>query len=88
MGKKKYKEREEVYLNGDPCPHPDCNKPRKRTPCIYCGRTKARGTVSIKERTGFVHLERLWDSNIKAHNELSPEEQENHLLQLWRPPNE
>jgi hypothetical protein len=76
----------EVYENGKPCKHEDCSNTLRRLPCRYCGRTKMRGMTIIEDRTGFVYLERLRGFDIKVHNELTPSEQENATIHIFRPP--
>jgi len=76
----------EEYANGQPCGHEDCLNTLRRLPCRYCGRTRMRGTTIIEDRTGFVYLERLRDVDIKLHNALPIEQQENAIIHIFRPP--
>lgn len=76
----------EQYDNGVPCKHDDCSNKFRTLPCRNCGRVQCKGTVIIQDRTGTVYLERLTSYSIKQFNLLSPAEQEQSVLEIYRPP--
>lgn len=84
--KHKSTEKVEEYANGEPCKHEDCSNEFRRLPCRYCGRVRMRGMVTIQDRIGPVYLERMTQVSIRQHNELTPEQQEKHLIEIWRAP--
>lgn len=86
--KKKVEEQLEIIRDGDPCSHENCNKKGMRKPCPHCGRIKARGIVEIRNRIGFVYLERLNSTHKRMHVELDPKEQKSNIIKLWRSPSD
>ena len=83
--KQQLEDYEQRFHNGVPCGNKECGQ--LKVVCSHCGRMELRGNVLIKNRTGFVHLERCNSVNIKSHNKLTPLEQESHTIQLWIGPN-
>lgn len=81
---KKNKLNLEEFFNKQSCP--ECPDSLVYKICEYCGRADARGHVRIQNRMGFVEMERLWATEIKFHNRLSIEEQEEHSFTLHRTP--